>query len=229
VRRRRALPRGGDGGRLLTEGMRRWCRRATAAGRPRIWLAGCRLTCWTWIYRAPHRIWASPDVHATGPQVRVPTRGPMTGGGVEEEDVIHTMAYLACSEPAKVPRTAIPSTPGSERSRPTTPRGPRGAASPLPWWVQKHGEVQHERSGRGEEEGACGEGCLGATGGGWGEVLGFDGLQLLFIRRKHDLSHPFDDERSKVIRLFGPKWACYNIPPLLNIFLFLFYFFAIWK
>jgi hypothetical protein len=36
VRRRRALPRGGDGGRLLTEGMRWWCRRVAAAGRPRI-------------------------------------------------------------------------------------------------------------------------------------------------------------------------------------------------
>jgi hypothetical protein len=53
-------------------------------------------------------------------------------------------------------------------------------------------------------------------------VLGFDGLQLLFIRRKHDLSHPFDDEWSKMIWLFGPKWACYNIPPLLNIFFFFF-------
>jgi hypothetical protein len=60
------------------------------------------------------------------------------------------------------------------------------------------------------------------------EVLGFERLQLLFIRRKHDFSHSFTDERSKMNGLFGPKQACY-IPPLFNIFLFLFYFFAIWK
>jgi hypothetical protein len=74
----------------------------------------------------------------------------LIGGGVEEEDVVHTMAYLASSEPAKLPRTASLSTPRSERHQPAKPRGAKGDAPPPPWWVRKHGEAQHERSGRGE-------------------------------------------------------------------------------
>jgi hypothetical protein len=44
-----------------------------------------------------------------------------------------------------------------------------------------------------------------------------------FIQSKHNFIHPSGDERSKMIGLFGPKWASY-ISPLLNFFLFLFSF-----
>jgi hypothetical protein len=50
-----------------------------------------------------------------------------------------------------------------------------------------------------------------------------------FIQSKHNFIHPFADERSKMIGLFGPKRASY-ISPLLNFFSFsFFYFFAIRK
>jgi hypothetical protein len=44
-----------------------------------------------------------------------------------------------------------------------------------------------------------------------------------FIQSKHNFIHPFADERSKMIGLFGPKRASY-ISPLLNFFSFCFLF-----
>jgi hypothetical protein len=44
-----------------------------------------------------------------------------------------------------------------------------------------------------------------------------------FIQSKHKFIHPFADERSKMIGLFGSKRASY-ISPMLNFFLFLFSF-----
>jgi hypothetical protein len=79
-----------------------------------------------------------------------------------------------------------------------------------------------KRSGRGKEEGAGGDGCLGRQEEAEGEVLGFDGLQLLFIRRKRDLSHPFDDERCKMIGLFGPNGLVTIFLPCLTFFFFFF-------
>jgi hypothetical protein len=83
----------------------------------------------------------------------------LMGGGVEEEDVVHNIAYLTSSEPAKVPRTASSSNPGSERRLPATPRGAMGAAPLPPWWVRKHGEAHHDWS-------ASRRRVFGATGGG---------------------------------------------------------------
>jgi hypothetical protein len=63
-------------------------------------------------------------------------------------------------------------------------------------------------------------GWRGRLRGGIGSGLGF---RDPFIGSKRDLSHPFADERSIMIGLFGPKRACY-IATLLNICHFLFSF-----
>jgi hypothetical protein len=63
-----------------------------------------------------------------------------------------------------------------------------------------------------------------AAGWGWGECRGSRiGFEDPFIRSERDLSHLFADEWSKMNGLYGSKRAC-HIPPLLNIFLFLFLF-----
>jgi hypothetical protein len=96
-------------------------------------------------------------------------------------------------------------------------RGRNAGRSGGDWKGRGSGSVKEEREGRrvGERQGRREE----AKGRGrqWNRVWD------PFIQSKHNFIHPFTDERSKRIGLFGSKRDSY-ISPLLNFFLFPFSF-----
>jgi hypothetical protein len=58
------------------------------------------------------------------------------------------------------------------------------------------------------------------------EVLGSGDATSIYTKQTRFQGHPFADERTEMIGLFGSKWA-YYIPPCLTFFFFFFVFSAI--